>query len=375
VLVNGRLYALREDRSSCVVAASRQTKHVLHSSNDQSDRGHWGRDAWCGQLDEQCGSLVVRVLVTGAAGFIGSTTAELLLAGGHDVVAIDSLITGRVENVPVNATFVKGDCGDRELVRSLGAFDACVHFAARIEPGESMKYPEVFFANNVASTYRLLDALVESGVQRFVFSSSCAVYGNQVEMPINESRPIQPQSPYGQSKQMVEEGLRWLVACGRMRAAVLRYFNAAGGTMAHPERHRPEIHLIPISLDVAAGHRSHLDIYGHDYPTPDGTCIRDYIHVSDLAAAHALAITALDAHSELILNLGSGVGYSNRQVAETVQRVTGVDFEVRYIERRAGDPAAAVASNERARELLDWQLQHSDLDVIVSDAWAAHQSF
>ena len=315
----------------------------------------------------------MRVLVTGAAGFIGSTTAELLLTEGHEVVALDSLITGRVENVPVKATFVEGDCGDGELVRSLGSFDACVHFAARIEPGESMKYPEVFFANNVASTFRLLDALVESGVERFVFSSSCAVYGDQVEMPIDEGRSIQPHSPYGQSKRMVEEGLHWLVACGRLRAAVLRYFNAAGGTIAHPERHRPEIHLIPKALDVAAGHRSHLDIYGDDYPTPDGTCIRDYIHVSDLAQAHVLAISALDVHSELILNLGSGVGYSNRQVVETVQRVTGVDFDVRFTERRPGDPAAAIASNERARELLGWQLERSDLEVIVSDAWAAHK--
>jgi UDP-glucose 4-epimerase len=315
----------------------------------------------------------LRVLVTGAAGFIGSTTAELLLTKGHDVVALDSLISGRVENVPARAIFVEGDCGDVELVRSLGAFDACVHFAGRIEPGESMKYPEVFFANNVASTFRLLSALVLSGVERFVFSSSCAVYGDQEEMPIEETRSIRPHSPYGQSKRMVEEGLSWLVACGRLRAASLRYFNAAGGTLAHPERHRPEIHLIPIALDVAAGQRDHLEIFGDDYPTPDGTCIRDYIHVSDLAEAHVLSITSLEDHPELILNLGSGVGHSNRQIAETVQRITDVDFEIRYTERRPGDPAAAIASNERAREVLGWQLERSDLDVIVGDAWAAHK--
>lgn len=315
----------------------------------------------------------MRVLVTGAAGFIGSTTAELLLAKGHDVVALDSLVSGRLDNVPAGATFVKGDCGDVELVRSLGNFDACVHFAARIEPRESMKYPEVFFSNNVASTFRLLNALVLSEVPRFVFSSSCAVYGDQVAMPIDEGRSIQPQSPYGQSKRMVEEGLNWLVSCERLRAASLRYFNAAGGTLAHPERHRPEIHLIPIALDVAAGERSHLEIFGDDYPTHDGTCVRDYIHVSDLAEAHVLAISALDVHSGLTLNLGSGVGYSNRQIAETVQRITGVDFEVRYTDRRPGDPAAAIASNARAREFLGWRLERSDLDVIVSDAWAAHQ--
>ncbi len=316
----------------------------------------------------------MRVLVTGAAGFIGSTTAELLLSKGHDVVAIDNLVSGRIENVPTGATFVEGDCGDFELVRSLGSFDACVHFAARIEPGESMKYPEVFFSNNVASTFRLLDALIKSGVGRFVFSSSCAVYGNQVEMPIDESRSIQPHSPYGQSKRMVEEGLNWLVSTGRLRAASMRYFNAAGGTVAHPENHRPEIHLIPIALDVADGRRDYLEIYGDDYPTPDGTCIRDYIHVCDLAEAHVLAITALEDHAELILNLGSGVGYSNREVAETVKRVTGREFEIRYTGRRPGDPAAAVASNGRAREMLGWRPERSDLEVIIADAWTAHQS-
>jgi UDP-glucose 4-epimerase len=316
----------------------------------------------------------VRVLVTGAAGFIGSTTAELLLSKGHEVVALDSLVSGRAENVPAKATFVEGDCGDIELVRSLGSFDACIHFAARIEPGESMKYPEVFFSNNVASTFRLLSALVDSGVERFVFSSSCAVYGNQTEMPMDENCSIHPESPYGESKRMVEQGLEWLISCGRLRAASMRYFNAAGGTLAHPERHRPEIHLIPIALDVAAGERPYLEIYGSDYPTPDGTCIRDYIHVSDLAEAHVLAVDALDEHPGLVLNLGSGVGYSNREIVEAVKRVSGVDFKVEFIDRRPGDPAAAIASNGYAREVLGWELERSDLDVIVSDAWAAYQS-
>jgi UDP-glucose 4-epimerase len=316
----------------------------------------------------------VKVLVTGAAGFIGSTTGELLLAKGHEVVALDNLVSGRVENVPAGATFVEGDCGDADLIRSLGSFDACVHFAARIEPGESMRFPEVFFSNNVASTFRLLEALVHSGVERFVFSSSCAVYGNQVEMPIDESRSIQPQSPYGQSKRMVEEGLSWLVSTGRLRAASMRYFNAAGGTLAHPERHSPEIHLIPIALDAADGRREYLEIFGDDYPTPDGTCIRDYIHVSDLAEAHVLAISALEDHPELVLNLGSGVGFSNRQVVETIKRVTGLDFEVRFTDRRPGDPAAAVASNERAREILGWRPERSEIEAIIEDAWAAHRS-
>ena len=316
----------------------------------------------------------MRVLVTGAAGFIGSTTAELLLDGGHEVVALDSLVRGTRNNVPVRATFVEGDCGDVELVRSLGSFDACVHFAARIEPADSMAYPETFFANNVASTFRLLEALIATGLERFVFSSSCAVYGDQVEMPIDEERAIRPHSPYGQSKRMVEEGLEWLVRQGRLKAASLRYFNAAGGTAAHPERHTPEIHLIPIALDVALGRRSHLEVYGSDYPTPDGTCVRDYIHVSDLAEAHSLALRALETKPGLTLNLGTGTGSSNRQVIDTVKKVTGREFDVQYVERRAGDPAAAVASNRRAKEILNWIPTRSDLTTIVRDAWAAHQT-
>jgi len=316
----------------------------------------------------------MRILVTGAAGYIGATTAELLLSRGHEIVALDSLITGRAENVPPGAEFVHGDCGDVDLVRSLGSFDACVHFAGLIEPRLSMEQPEKFFSNNVASSFRLLNALVDSGVERFVFSSSCAVYGDQVEMPIVESHSIQPLSPYGQSKRMVEEGMTWLSSLGRIRTASLRYFNAAGGTLAHPERHRPEIHLIPLALDVAAGRLEQLDIFGTDYPTPDGTCVRDYVHVSDLAEAHLLAIEALANHEALTLNLGSDVGSSNRQVVDTVREVTGAELNVRYVERRPGDPAAAVASSARAREILGWRPQRSDLAVIVTDAWAAHRS-
>ncbi|MHB1087360.1 MAG: UDP-glucose 4-epimerase GalE [Acidimicrobiales bacterium] len=313
----------------------------------------------------------MRILVTGAAGFIGATTAELLLAKGHEVVALDNLIAGRIENVPSAAKFIEGDCGDMELVSSLGRFDACVHFAGLIEPRVSMEQPEKFFENNVASSFRLLDALIESGVERFVFSSSCAVYGNQTEMPIDETRSINPLSPYGQSKRMVEEGMAWLSQLGRIRTASLRYFNAAGGTLAHPEAHHPETHLIPLALEVAAGERSHLEIFGTDYPTPDGTCVRDYIHVSDLADAHLLAIDALADHREITLNLGSAVGSSNRQIIEAVQRVTGATLDVRYVERRPGDPAAAIASNAKAREVLNWHPGRSALDTIVADAWAA----
>jgi UDP-glucose 4-epimerase len=316
----------------------------------------------------------MRILVTGVAGFIGSTTAEHLLAAGHQVVGIDTLWSGRQENVPRGVQFVQGDCGDERILRSLGVFDACIHFAARIEPGSSMLSPEDFFANNVGSTFRLLKALVEIGTDRFVFSSSCAVYGDPIETPIAEHHPLDPLSPYAQSKLMVEQGLHWLVSQGRIRAASLRYFNAAGGTSRHPERHRPEIHLIPIALDVALGRRPYLEIYGDDYETPDGTCIRDYIHVTDLAEAHILAVDALNSHEELTLNLGSGVGRSNREIVRAVEGVTGKELDTRYVARRPGDPAAAVASNQLARKILGWDTRHSTLDEIMGDAWAAHQS-
>lgn len=313
----------------------------------------------------------MRVLVTGAAGFIGSTTAELMVARGYDVVALDNLHSGRLENVPRGAQFVQGDCGDEKLVSALGHFDACLHFAGRIEPAESVKFPEAFLANNVGSTFHLLNALVESKTEKFVFSSSAAVYGNQDVMPISEDAPVRPQSPYGQSKLMVEEGLSWLTSCGRIRAASMRYFNAAGATTSHPERHHPEIHLIPIALDAAAGRRERLEIYGGDYPTPDGTCVRDYVHVSDLAEAHIQAISALDDQPQLVLNLGSGTGYSNREVVACVKEVTGVDFEVHIADRRSGDPAEAVASTRRAVEVLGWRPSCSDLETMVRDAWMA----
>ena len=316
----------------------------------------------------------MRVLVTGAAGFIGSTTAELLLELGHDVVALDNLVRGRRDNVPAGAEFVLGDYGDAALIRSMGTFDSCVHFAARIEPADSMSYPETFFANNVGQSFAMFEALIATDTTKVVFSSSCAVYGNQVLMPIDEARATGPESPYGQSKLMVEQGLHWMAARGRLRYASLRYFNAAGGTLAHPERHNPEIHLIPLALDAAMGRRDVLSIFGTDYPTNDGTCVRDYIHVEDLADAHVRAIEALDTYEELIVNLGTGTGSSILQVIDSVERVTGREVPVRRVERRPGDPAEAVASNAVAREILGWQPKKSLLDDIVSDAWDAHQT-
>jgi UDP-glucose 4-epimerase len=312
--------------------------------------------------------------VTGAAGFIGSTTAELLIERGHEVVALDNLSTGWRDNVPQRATFVEGEIGDAALVASLGTFDAAVNFAGSIAPGDSMLVPEQYFTNNVAQTFEMLRVLVENGTPRFVFSSSCAVYGDKVTVPIGEDHPTAPHSPYGESKLMVERALTWLSSLGRIRTASLRYFNAAGGTIAHPERHRNEFHLIPLALAAAAGDRPGLDLYGTDYPTRDGTCVRDYIHVSDLAMAHALAIDALENHSSLTLNLGTGTGYTNREILDTVMKVTGRTFEVREVARRPGDPAEAVAANALALSTLGWTLERSSLETIVADAWDAYQS-
>ena len=314
----------------------------------------------------------MRILITGIAGFIGSTTAERLLGDGHVVVGLDNLSTGHLDNVPNDLEFIEGDCADGDLIKSLGRFDACVHFAASIEAGESMDQPERYFANNVAASIRLFESLIETGTNRIVYSSTAAVYGNPVAVPIHEDALVRPLSPYGASKSLVEQSLEWLVARHRIRSAVLRYFNAAGGTARHPERHNPETHLIPIALEVALGLREQFTLYGDDYDTPDGTCIRDYVHVTDLADAHVRAIGALQDHESFTVNLGTGVGSSNRRVIDVVRAITGRDIDVRIGARRAGDPAVAVASSEQARDLLGWQPLHSTVDEIISDAWRFH---
>ncbi len=316
----------------------------------------------------------MRVLVTGVAGFIGSNTAELLLEAGHEVVGIDNHSSSLPDNVPAGIEFHEGRSGDQDLIRSLGHLDACIHFAAHIEAGESMHVPEKFFRNNVAESLQLLEVLVEQHVAKFVFSSTATVYGPEVTVPIDETHHVEPQNPYGQSKYMVEQALDWLARQGRINVARLRYFNAAGGTLSHPELHTPETHLIPILLAVAAGDREFVSLYGTDYDTPDGTCIRDYVHVKDLAAAHILALDVLNRESNLVLNLGTGAGYSNLQMIEAVERVTGQTLDVRRTERRPGDLAASVACNDKAKAVLGWELRYSDLDTLISDAWASYRT-
>jgi UDP-glucose 4-epimerase len=316
----------------------------------------------------------MRVLVTGGAGFIGATTSAALLRAGHEVVVVDDLSTGHRDAVPPEAEFVRGDIADRAVVEPVVAdgIDACIHFAALIEAGESMRSPERFFRVNTAGSAQLLEVLLTHGVRRFVLSSTAAVYGEPERTPISEDAPLAPTNAYGESKLLVERMLDWHHRIHGLRTAALRYFNAAGATPGRGERHDPETHLIPLILQVAAGRREAISVFGTDYPTPDGTAVRDYVHVADLADAHVLALEALDVHDRLICNLGNGTGFGVREVIEAARRVTGHPIPATDAERRPGDPASLVASADRARELLGWQPTRRDLDLIVADAWTEH---
>ncbi len=316
----------------------------------------------------------MRALVTGGAGFVGGVVVRSLLERGDEVTVLDNFRSTSRADVPEGAALVECSVGDADAVASALAatrFDACFHFAGRIESGISMQEPEEFFVANVADTMTLLRALVAADVGRLVFSSSAAVYGDPRYTPIDEAHPTDAVSPYGESKLLVERALAWLERLGRLRFASLRYFNAAGAVEGRPERHRPESHLIPIALDVAAGERDVLELYGDDYDTPDGTCIRDYVHVADLAGAHVLAVDALEARGSVVCNLGSGVGSSNAEVVEAVRQVTGREVPVRHGPRRPGDAAVLVAANDLARSTLDWAPVRSSLTDVVGDAWSA----
>ncbi|MGW0947162.1 UDP-glucose 4-epimerase GalE [Streptomyces sp. NPDC002623] len=314
------------------------------------------------------GSSSGKYLVTGGAGYVGSVVAQHLLEAGHEVVVLDNLSTGFREGVPADATFVEGDI--RDAAKHLDAsFDAVLHFAAFSQVGESVVKPEKYWDNNVGGTMALLGAMREAGVRKLVFSSTAATYGEPEEVPIVETAPTRPTNPYGASKLAVDHMITGEAAAHGLGAVSLRYFNVAGAYGAQGERHDPESHLIPLVLQVAQGRREAVSVFGDDYPTPDGTCIRDYIHVADLAEAHLLAVVAAQPGEHLICNLGNGNGFSVREVIETVRQVTGHPIPEVAAPRRGGDPATLVASAETARERLGWNPSRADLAGIVADAW------
>lgn len=320
----------------------------------------------------------MKILVTGGAGYIGGSVAILAAERGHKVTIYDNLCHSRAAMLPSAklADFIEGDIADAahlEQVLRSGSFDAVLHFAALIEAGESMRKPELYFRNNTAGTLGLLEAIVRTGVKRLIFSSTAAVYGEPVSTPITEEAALQPTNPYGESKLLVERMIEWIHRVHGLRYASLRYFNVAGALPGRGEAHEPESHLIPLVLDAALGRRKAIGIFGRDYPTPDGTCIRDYIHVADLAEAHFLALDALGTHERLIYNLGNGKGFSVREVIESARRVTERDIPVEEKPRRPGDPAVLVASSAKIARELGWRPRFTDLDDIIGSAWRWQQ--
>lgn len=318
----------------------------------------------------------MKILVTGGAGYIGGTVALQLLSAGHNVLIYDNFCHGHRDMVPAGTRLFEGDVANQELLGKIfrdEKVDGVMHFAALIEAGESMKHPELYFHNNTASTLGLLEAMLSAGVRRLVFSSTAAVYGEPERTPIEETAALAPTNAYGESKLLVERMLPWMNRIHGLRYASLRYFNVAGAVQGRGEAHEPESHLIPLILDVALGRRANIRIFGTDYATPDGTCIRDYVHVSDLADAHILAFRALDTHDRLIYNLGNGHGFSVREVVESARRVTGHAIPVIEEPRRPGDPAVLVASSRRIMEELGWKPRYNALDEIVRSAWIWHQ--
>jgi UDP-glucose 4-epimerase len=322
----------------------------------------------------------VKLLVTGGAGYVGSVTSRLLLDAGHTVVVLDNLSTGFREAIAPDATFVQADIHDAASVLTPGSgFDAVLHFAGLIAAGESMVKPEIYWDHNVVGSLALLDAVRAARVPRLVFSSTAAVYGNPTELPITESAVKAPTNTYGATKLAFDHALTSEAFAHGLAAVSLRYFNVAGAYIrpdgtAIGERHDPETHLIPIALQVAAGKRDKLQLFGDDYPTVDGTCVRDYIHVEDLARAHLLALAAATGGEHRIYNLGNGNGFSNRQVVDVAREVTGAELPVEIAPRRDGDPAALVASSARARDELGWVPAKNTLADMIGDAWAFYRA-
>jgi UDP-glucose 4-epimerase len=313
------------------------------------------------------------ILVTGGAGYIGSVTVELLQAQGEQVVVLDNLIYGHREAVDAFVPFYQGDIGDGELVKRIGQehnIQACIHFAAFAYVGESVIEPKKYFENNVAQGVKLLDALLKANVKQIVFSSTCATYGEPQRIPIDEAHPQQPTNPYGWSKFMMERILESYDRAYGLKFVALRYFNAAGATEKRGEHHEPETHLIPNVLSAAEGKLPFVSVYGGDYPTPDGTCIRDYIHVADLGSAHIRALDYLRADGESTnINLGNGLGFSVLEVIETARRITGKTIPTQIEPRRAGDPSRLIADAGKALKTLGWKPEFADLETIIRSAW------
>jgi UDP-glucose 4-epimerase len=318
----------------------------------------------------------MNIFVTGGAGYIGSATAQALLDAGHSVTVYDSLVTGHRQAVPEKAQFIHASLDDQDaLITALtpNKFEAVMHFAAFIEAGESMREPGRFFRNNFVNSLGLIESATRAGIKKFVFSSTAAVYGSS-DQPLTEDSPLGPTNVYGQTKLMTEQTLEWYRQIHGLHIASLRYFNACGALPGRGEAHQPESHLIPLVLRVALGQRDSASIFGMDYPTPDGTCIRDYIHIADLVSAHLLALDALEKNDKLIYNLGSGKGYSVREVIEAARKVTGRPIPVVESPRRSGDPARLVASSEKIRRELGWKPQHNGLQDIIVSAWEWHRT-
>jgi UDP-glucose 4-epimerase len=323
---------------------------------------------------------VSNICVTGGAGYIGSHMVRVLLRAGHGVVVIDDLSAGHADSLPPGVPFVRADVRDAAVVvRTLREHhvDAVFHFASRIQVGESVVNPRLYWRDNLAAGVALVEAVLDAGVKRFVLSSTAAVYGDPVRVPLDEDHPTVPVNPYGATKLVLEQMLTDYARAYGLSYAALRYFNAAGADVAAGigERHDPETHLIPIVLEAALGKRPHVTIFGDDWDTPDGTCVRDYIHVTDLAEAHLAALTHLARGGEgHAFNLGTGQGHSVREVIASVKRVTGRDVPVVIGPRRAGDAPVLVAAVDRARRVLGWEAKRASLDEIVSDAWKWHSS-
>ncbi len=316
----------------------------------------------------------MKIFVTGGAGYIGSVTTELLLDAGHDVVVFDNLEDGHRDAVDERARLIEGDLRNREDISSAMADvnpDAVVHFAAYAQVGESMEYPERYFQNNVVGGVNLVSAMLEQDVEKIVFSSTCATYGSPEEVPISESESQIPENPYGESKLMLEKMLGWHQQRQGLKPVFLRYFNACGATEKFGEDHDPETHIIPVILEVPLGQREKICIFGDDYDTPDGTCVRDYIHIADLAQAHILALTQ-DVTGPF--NLGNGSGYSVKQLIDVAEEVTGREIAREVLARRPGDPATLIADSTRAREVLGWDPQFPDVRTIIQSAWEWHQA-